>query len=70
MDAGVGGLEMPEKECGRPGAWTPECEIPGACTPECEILGACSPECAILDTRCLVEIGGSEARQELVCVQL
>ena len=60
MDAGVGGLEMPEKECGRP----------GACTPECEIPGACSPECAILDTRCLVEIGGSEARRELLCVQL
>ena len=35
----VGGLEMPEKECGRPGACTPECEIPGACTPECEIPG-------------------------------
>ena len=53
-----------------PGVRTPECEIPGACTPECEIPGACSPECAILDTRCLVEIGGSEARRELLCVQL
>ena len=40
MDAGVGGLEMPEKECGRPGAWTPECEVPGACTPEFGLLDA------------------------------